>query len=74
MKQGEREAFLDGYRHGLGAAVRAVESVSEQLPYLPKIAAEHHDMLRLVLAGVAAGLRLLSASVVLDNEKCQNDE
>ena len=74
MTEPERQAFLDGYRHGLGAAVRAVESVSEQVPYLPKIPAEHHDMLRLVLGGVAGGLRLLSASVVLDTETCQNDE
>lgn len=73
MTEPERQAFLDGYRHGLGAAVRAVESVSEQLPYLPKIAAEHHDMLRLVLAGVAAGLRLLSASVVLADEECDTN-
>lgn len=74
LSHSEKEAFLDGYRHGLGAAVRAVEKVSDQLPLLHSIPATTHDTLRLVLAGVAGGLRLLSASVVLADDACPNDE
>ena len=74
VKQGEREAFLDGYRYGLGAAVRAVETVAVQLPDLKSIDPSGHTTVRSVLLGVASGLRLLSASAVLADEECANDE
>ena len=73
VKQSEKEAFLDGYRHGLGAAVRAVEAIAVQLPDLKSIDPSGHTTVRSVLLGIASGLRLLSASAVLADDECPNN-
>lgn len=72
MKLPEREAFLDGYRHGLGSAIRSVEQVIENLPHLANIPADALPVIRSVLTGIVRGLQLISASVVLADE--QDDE
>jgi len=52
------EDFLDGYRCGLGAAIRAVDTVAELVPGDTKS----------ILLGIISGLRTISASVTLAEE------
>ena len=72
MNDEARQAFLDGYRHGLGDAVRRVEFLHDNLP--AKICAGEQDMVRTVLIGLMRGLQLISASVVLADPNGTNDE
>jgi hypothetical protein len=74
VKLTERQAFLDGYRHGLGSAVRSVEQVIEQLPRLNTIDADVAPVIRSVLTGIVRGLRIISASAVLADPDGEDDE
>lgn len=65
------EQLLDGYRDGLGAAIRAVQRVREGLPQL--VEDEHHTMVDRILASIAVALQTISASVVLDNGQVRRD-
>lgn len=64
MVRAEREAYLDGYRVGLGAAIRAIEAVRQSC-------GTDADDTRIVVAvtavldGLATGLRHISAGAVL---------
>ena len=62
-----REQFLEGYRCGLGAAIRAMDVVRAEMPRLR--ADETGAVAVTVLSGLMSGLRQISASVVLDDEK-----
>ncbi len=62
-----REQFLEGYRCGLGAAIRAIDLVRSEMPRLR--ADESGAVAVNVLNGLMSGLRQISASVVLDDEK-----
>lgn len=71
MNAEARQAFLDGYRHGLGDAVRRVQYVHDNLPC--KVGADSKDIVEAVLIGLMRGLQLISASVTLADEGDQND-
>lgn len=71
MKQPERQAFLDGYRHGLGDAVRRVQYVHDNLP--TKIDADSTEIIEAVLVGLMRGLQIISASVVLADDEAISD-
>lgn len=58
----EREAYLDGYRTGLGAAVRAIDGIRH--------ACGDDGAITAILGGLASGLRLCSASATLA-EDCE---
>jgi hypothetical protein len=69
------QGYLDGFRDGIGAAVRALESIRSAACH-PAVccaitgAAEDATTLEIVsgtLRGAANGLRMLSASVKLDD-------
>ena len=78
------QAYLDGYRDGLGAAIRALESIREVSGHpcvhhaLIASAADSSapEVVAATLRGVANGLRMLSASVRLDDDGCgaQSDD
>lgn len=77
MKQPEREAFLDGYRHGLGCGIRAIQTIIDTLDTLDTLQALNDDnrvVVRSVLMGLNTGLRQISASVVLADHEPANDE
>jgi hypothetical protein len=57
------EQFLDGYRCGLGAAIRAIDNVHDALPRLE--AQEPHLDVARVLSAITSGLRKISASATL---------
>lgn len=71
MKQPERQAFLDGYRHGLGDAVRRVQYVHDNLP--AKVDADCTEIIEAVLVGLMRGLQIISASVVLADDEAISD-
>lgn len=58
-----REAYLDGYRSGLGAAIQAIGVVRDRCA--------GNATLDAVLDGLATGLRICSASTVLADEDAQ---
>lgn len=73
-----RQAFLDGYRHGLGQAVIAVDATRHRITHdmteqalsdaLSTLSAPPHSprtAIGIALRGVANGLRALSASLTL---------
>ena len=55
------EDFLDGYRIGLGTAIRRIETIANKVPELCQ-----PEATQAILRGIAAGLRTISASVTLD--------
>ena len=57
----QEQAWLDAWRMGIGTAIRAIERVRGQLPCLPG-----HDT-TVVLASIVDGLRILSASAVIED-------
>ena len=70
------QAYLDGFRDGLGSAVRAIESVRAAAGHpvvchaLIRSAPEEAtipDIVDAALRGMATGIRMLSASVRLDD-------
>lgn len=61
MTRAEREAYLDGYRTGLGAAVRAIDNLR---------GAFADSTITAILGGLASGLRECSASACLA-EDCE---
>jgi|GEM_PF-2546790 len=71
------EQFLDGYRSGLGAAIRAVTTVRTDFPRLTWDSPHVDDLTRQVvdslLEQIASGLRIISASVVLDDGEVRRD-
>ena len=70
------QAYLDGFRDGLGSAVRAIESVRAAAGH-PVVChalirsapddATIADIVDAALKGMATGIRMLSASVRLDD-------
>lgn len=70
------QAYLDGFRDGLGSAVRAIESVRAAATH-PAVChalirsapddASIADIVDAALRGMATGIRMLSASVKLDD-------
>ena len=70
------QAYLDGFRDGLGSAVRAIESVRAAAGH-PVVChalirsapddASIADIVDAALRGMATGIRMLSASVKLDD-------
>ena len=70
------QAYLDGFRDGLGSAVRAIESVRAAATH-PAVChalirsapddATIADIVDAALKGMATGIRMLSASVKLDD-------
>lgn len=74
MKQPEREAFLDGYRHGLGSGIRAIQTIIDALDTLQALNDDNRVVVRSVLMGLNTGLRQISASVVLADHEPENDE
>ena len=70
------QAYLDGFRDGLGSAVRAIESVRSAATH-PAVChalirsapddATIADIVDAALKGMATGIRMLSASVKLDD-------
>ena len=63
MPETSGEAFLDGYRCGLGAAIRSIDTVTKQVPELCE-----PEATQAILRGIIAGLRTISASVTLAEE------
>jgi hypothetical protein len=72
------QAYLDGFRDGIGAAVRALEAACHPAVCCAITgAAEDATTLEIVsgtLRGAANGLRMLSASVKLDDGTVDEDE
>ena len=70
------QAYLDGFRDGLGSAVRAIESVRAAATH-PAVChalirsapdeATIPDIVDAALRGMATGLKILSTSVKLDD-------
>lgn len=69
MNAEARQAFLDGYRHGLGSAVRRIEYLQNNLP--AKIDDDAQPIVRTVLIGLMRGLQMISASVALADDESQ---
>lgn len=71
------EMFLDGYRSGLGAAIRAVDTVRTDFPTMTWDSPHIDDLTRTVvdnlLEGITSGLRVISASVVLADGEVRRD-
>ena len=71
------EQFLDGYRHGLGEAIRHVERIRHTACHpsichaLDRAAADitAAEIVEATLRGLATGLRLLSASARLADKE-----
>ena len=69
------QAYLDGFRDGLGAAIRAIDSVRAAATHpavchaLIRAAADitAAEIVDAALRGMATGIRMLSASVKLDD-------
>ena len=55
------EDFLDGYRIGLGSAIRRIETVADKVPELCQ-----PEETQAILRGIVSGLRTVSASVTID--------
>lgn len=58
-----REAYLDGYRVGLGDAIRAIDKIRDDFA--------RNDAVGVILGGLAAGLRICSASAILAEDSKQ---
>ena len=56
--------FLDGYRCGLGAAIRSIDTITKQVPDLCE-----PEATQAILRGIIAGLRTISASAALAEEQ-----
>lgn len=70
MNRSEGEAFLDGYRHGLGDAIRNTQKLHDELPTSCALADEStRNVVRYTLQGLMQGLRLISASVALNEDR-----
>ena len=55
------EDFLEGYRLGLGAAIRRIETVADKVPELCQ-----PEETEAILRGIVSGLRTVSASVTIE--------
>lgn len=66
----DAELYLDGYRLGLGAAIRATERVRANLGALKDLGLIHDDSnpdISQVLVSLVSGLRIISASAVVED-------
>lgn len=71
------DEFLEAYRLGIGAAIRTIDRIADRCTH-PCIAAEFNelyshleigDIIQDTLRGVINGLRVISASTQLDEER-----
>lgn len=61
------EDFLDGYRTGLGSAIRRIETVADKVPELCE-----PEATEAILRGIISGLRNISASVTIAEESAND--
>ena len=57
------QAYLDGFRDGLGDAIRAIDKIRDDFA--------RNELLAVVLDAVASGLRICSASAILAEDSKQ---